>query len=63
MKRASYKDAIDYVAHNDSPGDDDQDVESITGLVSVQLIHWIFDVPAEKVAKDVLKIMKEYLEA
>jgi len=53
MKRASYRDAIDYIAHNDC--DDMRDIEEIVGLVTVQLVKNIFGVPSEKVANDILR--------
>lgn len=48
MKRASYRDAVDWCAQNDSAGDDDPPV-------SVCLVADLFDVPQAKVAADVIK--------
>jgi len=56
MKRASYRDAIDWIAQNDSPADDDAlDANAVQYLVSSVLVADIFDVPNEKVGKDVVK--------
>ena len=64
MKRASYKDAIDWIAHMDSAGDDDAlEVESVQHLITAVLVADIFDVPQEKVGQDVvnrrIRIAKE----
>lgn len=56
MKRASYRDAIEWVAYNDSPGDDDAlDPNTVQNLVSAVLVADIFDVPKEKVGRDIVK--------
>ena len=54
MKRASYKEAIEVIALNDCPGDND-DFEFIRGYCTVLVVSAIFDVPQDKVANDVLK--------
>lgn len=56
MKRASYRDAIDWVAQMDSPADDGSlDPEEVQGLVSSLLVADIFGVPNEKVGRDVVR--------
>lgn len=52
MKRASYREAVSIAADLDS---DVTDVPSMCGLVTVHLIACIFDVTAERVAKDVVR--------
>jgi hypothetical protein len=56
MKRASYRDAIDWIAQNDSAGDDDADDPEVVGhLVSSVLIAEIFGVECERVGRDVVR--------
>ena len=56
MKRASYRDAIDWIAQNDSAGDDDAGDPEVAGhLVSSVLIADIFDVSTERVGRDVVR--------
>lgn len=55
MKRASYRDAIDWVAQNDCPGDDGDPAE----LVSACLVADIFGVSREKVGADVARLRKK----
>jgi len=56
MKRASYRDAIDWIAQNDSPGDVDNNIPSTVGqLVSSSIIADIFGVDHMKVGKDVCR--------
>lgn len=50
MKRASYREAVSVAAELDI---DVTDIPSMCGLVTVHLIACIFDLPSEKVAKDV----------
>lgn len=54
MKRASYRDAVDFIAFNDNAGDEDLP-EAIEGYASTVLVASIFDVPVIKVATDVYK--------
>jgi len=54
MKRASYRDAIDYIAHNDDPAETDE--HAVAGTVTVQLVAEIFGVSAAAVAAAVVKI-------
>ena len=51
-KRASYRDAIAYIALNDAPGDV-SDVDELMGFVSVGLVAAIFDKDQETVARAV----------
>lgn len=61
MKRASYRDAIAWIALNDSGGDDDAlDELAVGSLVSSVLIADLFDVPQEKVGRDVVRYRKKH---
>ena len=53
MKRASYRDAIDFIAWNDEPAC--TDAEEVRGLASVLLVASIFDVTTDRVATDVVR--------
>lgn len=56
MKRASYRDAIEWIALNDSVGDDgSNDPVIVSSLVSSILVADLFDVPSIKVGEDVVK--------
>lgn len=55
MKRASYREAVAWIAYNDSPGDDD-DLEAVSGYVTTLLVADLFGVDAAKVARDVMKV-------
>jgi hypothetical protein len=50
--RASYREAVQWIADNDAAGDDDP-VDVLNGLISVLLVADIFRVDADKVARDV----------
>ena len=57
MKRASYRDAIDFIAFNDEDGSDDHlDEEAVKAMASVLLVASIFDVERERVARDVVRL-------
>lgn len=56
MKRASYRDAIDFIAQNDEPLELDEG--AMSGYASVVLIASIFDVESERVARDVVRLRK-----
>lgn len=59
MKRASYREAIAWVANNDSAGEDDALDETIASqLITAALVADIFGVPDEKVGKDVVRFRK-----
>ena len=63
MKRASYRDAIDWIAQNDSAGDSDAlDPEAAMYLVSSVLVADIFDVPSERVGRDVVRRRQQLKE-
>lgn len=49
MKRASYRDAVDWIAQNDESGSEDTP-EQISGYASVVLVADLFDVDSIKVA-------------
>lgn len=54
MKRASYRHAIEWVAENDSAGNDDATDPNICAeLITAVLVADIFDVPSEKVGEDI----------
>lgn len=56
MKRASYREAIAWIAMNDGDGQDDRlDFDSLKGYVTVCLIADIFCVSQARVADDVIK--------
>lgn len=61
MKRASYREAIEYIAMNDSLGDFDAfDWVSVQNLVTARLVAEIFKVEPEKVGKDIVKVRDKY---
>ncbi len=57
MKRASYREGVAWIGHNDEP--DENDPEIVQGLISVLLLADLFGVEPEKVAKDVLAFRKK----
>lgn len=60
MKRASYRDGVDFIAQNDEVAD--MDPESIQGFISTQLVAQLFDVPTFRVATDVVRLRKKILK-
>lgn len=58
MKRPSYRQAIAWVAENDSPGDydpkDECAVEFAGSIVSAILVADLFGVDSEKVGRDIV---------
>lgn len=60
MKRASYREACDWIAQFDEAGNGASsfDEEEVAGLVTVVLLADIFDVESAKVAKDVVRRRK-----
>lgn len=59
MKRASYRDAIDFIAQMDSPADDESlEPETVKNLVSSILVASIFDCEPIKVGTDVVRRRK-----
>jgi hypothetical protein len=57
MKRASYREAVEWIALNDSAGDDDPP-EILSGLVTVCLIADLFGESTERVARDVIRVRR-----
>jgi len=53
MKRASYREAVHIIAHNDEPTG--LDVVEIQSYTTTLLIAWIFAVEPAKVARDILR--------
>lgn len=53
MKRASYREAVQWIAVNDEPTD--RDPEDIAYYISTVLISDIFGVTPERVARDVVR--------
>ena len=59
MKRASYKEAIAWVALNDSAGDDDALLpDQVKHLITAALVADIFEVDQDKVGEDIVKYRK-----
>ena len=52
-KRASYREAVQWIAVNDEPGE--KDVEVMQGMISVCLVADIFGADQAVVAKDVMR--------
>lgn len=60
MNRASYREAIRWIAVNDSAADDTaNDPQTVSELVSSVLIADLFDVDSLKVGKDVVRARKK----
>ncbi len=56
MKRASYRQAVAWVAENDAAGEEDAlDADSVSGLTTTCLVADLFGVEPEKVAKAVVR--------
>lgn len=61
MKRASYREAIAWVALNDSGGEDDALVPGeVQHLITAALVADIFDVDQEKVGRDIVNFRKTH---
>jgi hypothetical protein len=58
MKRPSYRNAIETVALNDEPTC--LDIAEVSGQMTVVLVGWLFEVPAEKVAFDIVAYRMKY---
>lgn len=59
MKRASYKEAIAWIALNDDAGGDEAlDLEYTKGYVTTCLVADLFGVDTGKVGKDIVKYRK-----
>lgn len=57
MKRASYRDGIDFIAMNDEA--DELDEEVVAGLATVLLVSELFGVERDRVARDVVRYRKK----
>lgn len=55
LKRASFRDAIFWIAHNDNAGGGD-DREAVEGYISVVLVADLFGTDAKHVAEEVMKL-------
>lgn len=60
MKRASYKEAIAWVAMNDETAD--MNPESVKFFITSLLIADIFDVEEDKVGKDIVRFRKKNMD-
>lgn len=61
MKRASYRNAVYWIAANDGRGDRlAEDVDHVSGLVTTKLVADLFDVTDEKVATDIVKLRDKW---
>jgi hypothetical protein len=60
-KRASYREAIAWVAKNDSGGSADAlDVKEVSELITAVLVADIFDVPMDRVGRDIVRYRKAH---
>lgn len=59
MKRASYRDAVDFIAQNDAAGDGDGE-DAIAGYLSSRLVAEIFGVDPAAVARDVAIVRRRH---
>jgi len=56
MRRASYREAVQWIADNDSAGQDDAlDLVCVSELITTVLIGDLFNVEYERVARDVIR--------
>lgn len=56
MKRASYREAIAWIALNDDPGSSDAyDPKEVGRMISSHLVADLFGVDNEKVGKDIVR--------
>jgi hypothetical protein len=53
LKRASYRDAVSWIALNDEPGD--RDPETVAEIISVVLTAELFGAAPERVATDIIR--------
>lgn len=60
MKRASYREAVSWIALNDGNGDDCRlDVEEVRGMTTTILIADIFDQDTREVAAAIVRFRKK----
>lgn len=57
MKRASYREGIQIIAFNDEPLCMDE--EEMFGMCTVMMLAALFEVPQERVARDVVRLRKK----
>lgn len=59
-KRASIRDAVEWIAMNDSPADNDaMDVDAVAGLTTVCLVADIFGLAREEIARRVIAVRRK----
>lgn len=62
MRRASYREGVEWIAMNDNVGDDgpgEPDAErNVAGYISTGLLAALFDVEPARVARDVMRIRR-----
>ena len=64
MNRASYRAAVEWIAVNDSAGDDDaHDPAIVAELVSSALVADIFGIDTERVGRDVVRCRAKLAKA
>lgn len=61
MKRASYRDGVDFIAQNDEPAE--RDPKEVDGLATVVMLASIFGVSTERVARDVVRLRTKLAKA
>lgn len=61
MKRASYREGVEWIALNDENGGPEAlDPEMVRSYVSVALLSDLFGVESERIAKDVIRYRKKH---
>lgn len=61
MKKASYRQAIAWIATEDDPGSDDAlDPEQVSFMLTSCLVADIFETPREQVGNDVVEYRKKH---
>lgn len=61
MKRASYRNGVDFIANNDEP--DILEPAEMVGYPTVFLLAELFGVSQERVARDVVRLRKQIAKA
>ena len=63
MKYPGYKQAIEWIALNDSAGDDDAlNPEIVSGLVTSVMVAELFDVDSLRVGEDIVKYRRKHVD-
>ena len=63
MKRASYREAVEWIAQNGGAGDNERlEVDEVSFLVSSVLVADIFDVEPQRVGRDVVRKRKQLIK-